>query len=230
MDRSSRNRLTDKLLPQFAGDTLFDAIARAVCGAGCLPRKELYEAWEVARRVRRRFRGGRIVDLACGHGLLAQILLLLDDGSPEAWAVDQRVPNSAATLAVTLAAAWPRLRGRVHFLETDLRNLPLQREDLVVSAHACGGLTDLILERAVVAGARVAVLPCCHDLKHGELGGLEGWLDGPLAMDAARVARLRMQGYRVFTQLIPGDITPKNRLLLAEPAATISGAVPSSTP
>ena len=26
MDRSSRNRLTDKLLPQFAGDTLFDAI------------------------------------------------------------------------------------------------------------------------------------------------------------------------------------------------------------
>ena len=230
MDRSSRNRLTDKLLPQFAGDTLFDAIARAVCGAGCLPRKELYEAWEVARRVRRRFRGGRIVDLACGHGLLAQILLLLDDGSPEAWAVDQRVPNSAATLAVTLAAAWPRLRGRVHFLETDLRNLPLQREDLVVSAHACGGLTDQILERAVVAGARVAVLPCCHDLKHGELGGLEGWLDGPLAMDAARVARLREQGYRVFTQLIPGDITPKNRLLLAEPAATISGAVPSSTP
>ena len=230
MDRSSRNRLTDKLLPQFAGDTLFDAIARAVCAAGCLPRKELYEAWEVARRVRRRFRGGRIVDLACGHGLLAQILLLLDDGSPQAWAVDQRVPHSAATLAVTLAEAWPRLRGRVHFLETDLRNLPLQREDLVVSAHACGGLTDLILERAVAAGARVAVLPCCHDLKHGELGGLEGWLDGPLAMDAARVARLRMQGYRVFTQLIPGDITPKNRLLLAEPAAAISGAVPSATP
>ena len=230
MDRSSRNRLTDKLLPQFAGDTLFDAIARAVCGAGCLPRKELYEAWEVARRVRRRFRGGRIVDLACGHGLLAQILLLLDDGSPQAWAVDQRIPNSAANLAAALGAAWPRLLGRVHFLETDLRNLPLQREDLVVSAHACGGLTDLILDRAVAAGARVAVLPCCHDLKHGELGGLEGWLDGPLAMDAARVARLRGQGYQVFTQLIPGDITPKNRLLLAEPAATISEAVPSSTP
>jgi hypothetical protein len=32
------------------------------------------------------------------------------------------------------------------------------------------------------------------------------------------VARLRAQGYRVYTQLIPGDITPKNRLLLAEPA------------
>jgi hypothetical protein len=42
-------------------------------------------------------------------------------------------------------------------------------------------------------------------------------MDGPLAVDATRVALLRSRGYRVFTQLIPGDITPKNRLLIAEP-------------
>ena len=75
MNRASRNRLNERLLPLFPGDALFDRIARAVCRAGCLPRKELYEAWEVARRVHRRFRGGRVVDLASGHGLLAQILL-----------------------------------------------------------------------------------------------------------------------------------------------------------
>ncbi|MBI2353553.1 MAG: methyltransferase [Deltaproteobacteria bacterium] len=217
MDRSSRNRLTERLLPGFSGDTLFDAIARAVCRAGCLPRKELYEAWEVARRVRRRFRGGRIVDLACGHGLLAQILLLLDDSSPIALAVDRQIPKSAATLAVALSDAWPRLRDRIRFVETDLREVQLHPGDLIVSAHACGGLTDLVLDRAVAARARVAVLPCCHDLKNADLGGLEGWLDGPLAMDAVRVSRLRTQGYRVYTQQIPGDITPKNRLLLAEP-------------
>jgi SAM-dependent methyltransferase len=217
MDRSSRNRLTGKLLSRFTGTTLFDAVGRAVCRAGCLPRKELFEAWEVARRVRRRFRGGRVVDLACGHGLLAQLLLLLDDTSPEAWAVDQRIPASAPILAAALGAEWPRLQGRIQYLETDLRDVPLGRGDLVVSAHACGGLTDLVLERAVDAGARLAVLPCCHNLKEGDLGGLEGWLEGPLAMDAARVGWLRGQGYRVTTQLIPGDITPKNRLLLAEP-------------
>lgn len=217
MDRSSRNRLTGKLLHKFTGDTLFDAIARAVCRAGCLPRKELYEAWEVARRVRRRFRGGRIVDLACGHGLLAQILLLLDDSSPVALAVDRHIPKSAATLAGSLSDAWPRLRDRIQFVETDLRDVDLYHDDLVVSAHACGGLTDLILSRAVEARASVAVLPCCHDLKGADLGGLEGWMDGPLAMDAVRVSRLRSQGYRVFTQQIPGDITPKNRLLMAEP-------------
>lgn len=223
MDRSSRNRLTEKLIPQFAADTLFHAIARAVCQAGCLPRKELYEAWEVARRVRRRFRGGRIVDLACGHGLLAQILLLLDDSSPVALAVDRRIPPSAATLAAALGESWPRLHGLMQFVEADMRDVSLQRDDLVVSAHACGGLTDLVLERAVEVGARVAVLPCCHDLDGADLGGLQGWLDGPLAMDVVRVTGLRSRGYRVFTQQIPGDITPKNRLLMAEPTGRGKG-------
>ena len=218
MDRSSRNRLTERLLPSFSGATLFDAIARAVCRAGCLPRKELYEAWEVARRVRRRFRGGRVVDLACGHGLLAQIMLILDDSSPMALAIDRRISKSASTLSETLFNDWPRLKERVQFAEMDIRDVMLYPADIVVSAHACGGLTDLILERAVAARAAVAVLPCCHNLTDGDRGGLEGWMDGALAIDAARVSRLRSQGYRVYTQMIPGDITPKNRLLMAEPA------------
>lgn len=217
MDRSSRNRLTRHQLPLFTTDTLFDRLARAVCEAGCLPRKELFEAWEVARRVRRRFRGGRVVDLACGHGLLAYILLLLDDTSPQALAVDRQLPQSAGTLATVLEAAWPRLGGRVTFASTDIDRVALDPGDLVVSVHACGGLTDLVLQRAVEAGARVAVLPCCHDLDSGDTGGLQGWMDGALAMDATRAARLSRQGYRVHTQTIPADITPKNRLLLAEP-------------
>ena len=49
-------------------------------------RKELYESWEVARRARRLFRGGRIVDLGAGHGLLAHVMLILDDSSPSALA------------------------------------------------------------------------------------------------------------------------------------------------
>jgi len=217
MDRSSRNRLTRHQLPLFATDTLFDRLARAVCEAGCLPRKELFEAWEVARRVRRRFRGGRVVDLACGHGLLAYILLLLDDSSPQALAVDRQLPQSAGTLKAGLEAAWPRLSGRVTFVPADIDSVALGPGDLVVSVHACGGLTDLVLERAVNAGARVAVLPCCHHLDSGDTGGLQGWMDGALAMDATRAARLSRQGYRVHTQTIPADITPKNRLLLAEP-------------
>lgn len=218
MDRSSRNYLNTRHLDRFSGASLFNRIARTVCTAGCLPRKELYEAWEVARRVRRRFRGGRVVDLACGHGLLAQIMLLLDDSSPEALAVDLRIPESARTLSAALEASWPRLRERIRFEQADMGQVVLTPDDLVVSVHACGGLTDRVLEQAMAARARVAVLPCCHNLDLGDQGGLDGWLDGPLAIDATRAARLRAHGYWVYTQTIPSDITPKNRLLLAEPA------------
>jgi SAM-dependent methyltransferase len=218
LNRSSRNRLNYRHLHLFEEETLFHHIARAVCRAGCLPRKELFEAWEMARRVRRRFRGGRVVDLACGHGLLGQILLLLDQESPQVLAVDRQIPASAVTLAAVLQEEWPRLKGQVQFVEESIENIVFTPADLLVSAHACGSLTDLVLESAMAVGARVAVLPCCHDLARSDTGDLQGWMDGPLAIDATRVARLRAADYQVTTQTIPVDITVKNRLLLAEPA------------
>ena len=102
---SSRGRLTDRDLDRFPGDSLFHRLARAACHAGCLPRKELYESWEVARRVRRLFRGGRVVDLGAGHGLLAQAMLILDDSSPSALAVDPALPASSGRVHDTLVRA-----------------------------------------------------------------------------------------------------------------------------
>jgi hypothetical protein len=213
----SKNRLTVHDLERFEGESLFDRVGRVVCAAAVLPRKELYEAWETARRIRRVFRGGRIVDLAGGHGLLAHLLLLLDDTSPGALIADKAIPASAAVLEAAMAAGWPRLAGRMAFAEMPLEDVAIDASDLVVSVHACGALTDVVLGRAIEARARVAVLPCCHDADASDTGGLEGWMDTALAIDATRAARLARHGYRVRTQVIPGDITPKNRLLLAEP-------------
>jgi hypothetical protein len=210
-------RLTAHDLPRFPGDTLFDRIARCVCGAGVLPRKELYEAWEVARRVRRWCRGGRVIDAAGGNGLLAHVMLLLDDSSPAALVVDPAPPPSGAVLHRALAAEWPRLEGRVTVVAEDIGRFALAATDLVVSSHACGALTDAILGAAAAASAPVAVLPCCHDLSRCDAGPLAGWLDGPLAIDAVRAMRMQARGYRVRTQTIPGAITPKNRLLIATP-------------
>jgi hypothetical protein len=215
--QSSKSRLTSKQADRFTGDTLFDRIARAVCRVGMLPAKELYEAWEVARRVRRKFRGGRIVDAACGHGLLAHILLLLDDSSPEAVCVDSALPQSARRLSEVMLETWPRLAGRIHYVEMSLEKIAVKSDDLVVSAHACGVLTDRVLDMAVGAGARVAVLPCCQDVARSGTGGLEGWLDGPLAVDVMRAVRLNSAGYTVMTRTIPAEITPKNRLLMGCP-------------
>lgn len=213
----SKSRLTEKDLGRFTGGTLFDRLARAICRAGVLPRKELYEAWEVARRARRLFRGGRVVDLASGHGLLAHVMLLLDDTSPRALAVDTAIPASAHRLHEVLVDAWPRLRDRVSCVSAPLDEVSLYVEDVVVSSHACGALTDVILEHATTARTRVAVLPCCHDLQSCDAGPLRGWLDAATAIDVRRAERLERTGYRVWTQAIPGDITPKNRLLLGMP-------------
>jgi hypothetical protein len=211
---SSKGRLTDRDLERFPGDSLFDRLARAVCHAGCLPRKELYEAWEMARRVRRVFRGGRIVDLAAGHGLLAHVLLILDNSSPQALVVDTTLPRSSNALHLALVDAWPRLQGRLLFEEHPLESIKLSEDDLVVSAHACGSLADLVLERAAAVRARVAVLPCCQNLAMNHAGPLSGWVDGALAVDVMRAVRLEQRGYHVRTFTIPAEITPKNRLLV----------------
>ena len=101
-----------------------------------------------------------------------------------------------------------------------VEDLDLNPDDIVVSVHACGRLTDTIIEAAANAGARLAVLPCCHETKMSDQGGLGGWVDGPLAIDVTRAGLLRAKEYTVITRTIPEEITPKNRLLMAHPALT----------
>lgn len=217
--RSSQNRLTVRDLPRFPSESLFDRLGRAACTAGCLPRKELFETWEMARRVRRRLRGGRVVDLAGGHGLLAHVLLLLDDSSPSAQVVDVSRPPSADRVAEAMVQAWPRLAGRVHAAVGSMHQVNLGAHDLVVSCHACGALTDRVLDLAIGAQAAVAVMPCCHE-PSGAPGALSGWVDAGLAQDIDRATRLRAAGYEVWTLRIPADITPMNRLLVGRPSPT----------
>lgn len=171
----------------------------------------------MARRVRRLFRGGRVVDLAAGHGLLAHVMLLLDDSSPAAVGVDRHLPASSVALHEALTQVWPRLRGRITFHRGALDEITILPGDVVVSSHACGALTDVILERAASSCARVAVLPCCHHLASIDAKKLAGWVDGTLAIDIARARRLEQHGYRIWTQTIAQGITPKARLLLGAP-------------
>jgi len=216
LKKSSKNRLTPQQESLFPGNTLFAKIARAVCRAGTLPRKELYETWEMAKRVRRRYRGGRVLDLACGHGLLAHIMLILDDSSEMALAVDKNIPSNAENLSNTLISTWPRLQNRIIYKNMSIQEVDIQPDDIVVSAHACGTLTDMIIAKATDKLARIAVLPCCHDLRKSATFDLEGWLDKTLAVDIVRAVELRAKGYRIITQNIPDEITPKNRLLMGE--------------
>ena len=140
-------------------------------------------------------------------------MLLLDDSSPTALAVDKTLPPSSARLNQVLVQAWPRLSGRVAFVAGPLEDVEILPTDVVVSSHACGALTDRILDRAVTARARVAVLPCCHNLATCDVAELSGWVDAPVAIDVVRAVRLKQQGYRIWTQAIPAGITPPKPLV-----------------
>lgn len=220
---ASKARLTTRDLGRFSGTSLFDRVGRAVCDAGCLPRKELYEAWEVARRARRGFRGGRVVDLGAGHGLLAHLMLILDDTSPRALAIDVKPPSSASRIHDALVRSWPRLADRVTFVAGGSDAIAIQADDVVVSCHACGAFADAVIDAAAAARARMAVLPCCHDEDTCDAGDLTGWMDAALAIDTVRVMRLRALGYRVRTQIITATITPKNRLIIASQTPSCVG-------
>ncbi len=222
---SSKKALTPHSKKLFPSESLKDRLARAVCDAGCLPRKEFFEAWEVARRVRRRMRGGRVYDLAAGHGLVAAMLLLLDGSCPGATCIDRRRPLSHQRVLDALAVRWPRLAEDITYVDGSLQSARPESRDIVVSVHACGPLTDRVLDVAISARCRVAVLPCCHSIKLCDSGSLRGWMHAPLAIDVQRVVRLEAAGFDVITAMIPAEITPKNRLLLATPREPAAGQV-----
>ena len=103
----------------------------------------------MAKRIRRKYKGGRVLDFACGHGLLAHIMLILDDTSKTALAVDKNITVNSKKLSNALIT-----------------------------------------------------------------GRMEGWMKKTLAVDVMRAMRLKTNGYKIVTQKIPSDITPKNRLLM----------------
>lgn len=144
-------------------------------------------------------------------------MTILDPSSEGAIGVDRSVPISAERLSASMSEDWPFLRERVHITRGEIESVEILASDVIVSAHACGPLTDLVIGRAIAAHARVAVLPCCHVYERDAGTGLEGWLDPALAIDVLRAERLRAAGYAVYTQTVPAEITPKNRLLLAAP-------------
>ncbi len=216
-DKSSRNRMTRCATKFFTGETLFARLGRAVCRAETLSRKEFFETWEVARRIRKRLRGRPVLELAAGHGFLAALMIILDDTIPSATCVDTSKPLSHERLIATLEEAWPRLAGRVAYQERRIEQVVLPTDALIVSVHGCGTLTDQVLGLALAARCPVAVLPCCHDFSDSDDLGLRGWMEPSLAIDAARAARLSLGGYRVVATTIPEDITPRNRLLIGWP-------------
>ena len=266
---ASRSRLTPVDARRFPGDDAFSTIARAVCDADALPRKELFETWHAAiaitdalgptsldadattttttgfdpatSRTTTRRRHRRVMDLAGGHGFLAMCLLIINPRLSSAVVVDRRKPDSHERLVSSLANAFPasRVHARLRYVEASIADATPTPCTTLVSVHACGDLSDLVLKLAAEARSPVAVVPCCHrglaparafaarlNAAVEGTSGVEGTGgSGPspicpsAAMDVARLELLRRAGFRVHARTIPREITPKNRVIVGAAAA-----------
>ena len=228
---ASRLRAADAR--HFAGNDAYNRVARATCRAdAAIARKELPECWAMAERVHAEFWRSaepprRVVDVAAGHGLLGWFILALCCQArtplPVVYAVDERMPASAGKLRDSFGAAFPRLRAQHRYIVGDARDVAATSDTLVAGLHACGGLSDIVIDVALEGSSALAVVPCCHTTKipHDVDAAARVGLDE--AIDASRARRLEAAGWAVERDtLCPREITPKNGLILARPSAIAS--------
>ncbi len=209
MNRASRSRLHPGLVPHFPSSNLFDRVARSLCLASCIPRRELFESWAFVQRVRRHLDATIVWDLCAGHGLVSLILALLEPDLERIRAVDRRRPASFEKARAALGAIDPARVAKVSFDEVPLEDLaPPESRVFVVAVHACGRRTDRAIDLALASSSSIALLPCCQDVSDIDTpGAVRGRWSKRDAVDLARIFRLDRAGYRTLSRRVAEDVT-----------------------
>ena len=153
---------------------------------------------------------------------------------------DQICPPSHFVIREALERVCPHMKGRVEFVEKSLSaegsppsypspagpsaagpsaassSSPVSR--IVIGVHACGSLTDSVLEYALSNSATsIAVMPCCYTGTNPQAPyGLKRVLGSSWSSDIARIYRLSSNNYHTDFSSIPSSITPMNRIIVAE--------------
>lgn len=110
----------------------------------------------------------RVVELACGHGLVG-VLLAYRFRNLDVHLYDLEKRKTYEAFLRAFAAKGVRYPGddevlpNVHFYEADMRtSLPLIPNSIVVCLHGCGEVNEMAIEMAIENKASGwAVMPCC---------------------------------------------------------------------
>ena len=173
-----------------------------------------------------------IHDLCSGHGLTGMIFVACNppgrvkDANIKTVLVDRFEPMSHSVLRDCISEVCPWVSEEsVQFESVPLEDFASRNErdttqdaSIVISTHACGSLTDKVLEYAMdISASAAAVMPCCYTgTDSGVPYGIRRMLGVSLAADVRRSFYLQENGYHVDFATIPKAITPMNRLILAE--------------
>jgi hypothetical protein len=172
-----------------------------------------------------------IHDLCSGHGLTGMLFVACNPprGANEivrTVLVDRSKPQSHDILRKIISEVCPWVTtDSVQFVISSLENYASNTRELrgenistVISTHACGTLTDKILNYSVeTKTSALAVMPCCYTGTDYDVPyGLRRMLGVSLSADVRRSFYLQDNEYHVDFATIPKAITPMNRIIVAE--------------
>lgn len=114
------------------------------------------------------------------------------------------------------------LENNYQFHQVDIRKeeIEMEEDSLVTAIHACGDLTDKVIEIATSQGKPFAVVPCCHEKENYYFSQeIMDYFDNVEdVVDALRMKRAERKGYKILLRNIPGEVTRKNRIIIGKPS------------
>ena len=214
---SSRQKFHADIAEKYFGsDSLQDKFLQAIAAERLLPIKEVLESFEFFARIRKSTRTQTVADLCCGHGLLGILFAMFERDVERVILIDQNEPESRQKLIAVASEVAPWITDKV-----DNRAAKISLDDdwikpgvAIVSAHACGVLSDLCIDVAIKSGGPIGILPCCYPKSACTAPmSLQTQFGLETAFDIDRTYRLEAAGYRIRWGSIPNKITPMNRIV-----------------
>lgn len=204
----------------FNSDSLQDKLIRSLAVDNLLPIKEVLECFEYFHRIRRQTRAKVVADLCCGHGLLGLLFAIYERKVDKVLLVDKNEPESRQKIIKALSKVAPWIESKIENkackISPDVDWLPAGTA--IVSAHACGKLSDLCIEMAIISKGPMAILPCCYPKSSCKSPiSLQRALGFEMAFDIERTYHLEKSGFHSKWSYIPKAISPMNRIIQAKP-------------